>query len=582
MKKSPRTLNLRQRLLLLLLMAAVPGMGVAVWLTADALEAESRQIETGVARLAALQSAQLNNVIENARVMLETLVQTEALNDLDGSGCGTFMRDWLERFPSFTSLTLLNAEGGPVCSNFRSEMPYDLDRGDWFERVKSERTFVVGRYTVGRSGIPLILAAYPVLDAPTGLVGALVVGIDLRWFDFLARTIELPPKSTVTALGMDGEVLTQLLVRSPESTIGAEVATERSRPSDDARQTMMAAGGAGTLAAETVSGEPRVYGFHRTDYGGLVVAVGMPRFLDFERIGIAMFNSLAAPLSILILALLAAAWGSEAFIMRWVRRLTDRTRRMAAGERGVRSGVPHSRYEIGELAAAFDRMADSIEEREAELENGVKQREVLLDEMNHRVKNDMQVVISLVRLEASRIDAQNAKQRIDDLVGRIRTLAEIHTLLYQTFEGQRAVVTNYAAELCKLLWRFRAGTDYQVELETDIEPVPLSMQRAIPFGLILNELISNAYKHAFHDGEGGRIWVDLHVAPDGQEQPHVTLTVADDGSGPVQDLDIGQSASTGLTLIRALAGQLNGKLDIRREDGRTVFEVTFPLEPARG
>lgn len=582
MKQFPRTLNLRQRLLLLLLMAAVPGMGVAVWLTANALKAESRQIETSVARLAALQSAQLNNVIENARVMLETLVQTEALNDLDGSGCGAFMRDWLERFPSFTSLTLLNAEGGTVCSNFRTEMPYDLDRGDWFDRVRSEGTFVVGRYTVGRSGIPLILAAYPVLDPATGAVGALVVGIDLRWFDYLARTVELPPKSTVTALGTDGEVLTQLLVRSPEMTLDAEAATERSRPSGDARQTMTAAGDSGTLTAETVSGEPRVYGFRRTDFGGLVVAVGMPRFLDFERIGIAMFNTLAAPISILVLALLAAAWGSEAFITRWVRRLTNRTRRMAAGERGIRSGVPHSRYEIGELAAAFDRMADSIEEREAELENGVKEREVLLDEMNHRVKNDMQVVISLVRLEASRIDAENARQRIDDLVGRIRCLAEIHTLLYQTFEGQRAVVSNYAAELCTLLWRFRAGTDEQIEMKTDIEPVPLSMQRAIPFGLILNELISNAYKHAFHDGDGGRVWIDLHVVRHGRDQPDVVLTVADDGPGPVGELDVEQSASTGLTLIRALAGQLNGKLNMHRKDGRTVFEVSFPLEPAGG
>ena len=159
-------------------------------------------------------------MVEGARIMLAALVGGRALAEVERAECGPFLRDRLADYPSFTSLTLIDARGAVVCSSAPSELPFDPAGRPWFERVRAARAFTVGEYTIGRAGTPLIVAAQPVLEGER-FAGAVAVGIDLRWLEALARRAELPPGGTVTALGPDGAVLVHYVAAPGEEQAGS-------------------------------------------------------------------------------------------------------------------------------------------------------------------------------------------------------------------------------------------------------------------------------------------------------------------------------------------------------------------------
>jgi two-component sensor histidine kinase len=558
--------TLRQRLLFLLLLASVPGMVVAAFLAVNALANQSEQIETSAKRLAIIQAGQHTNVIDNARVMLDTLVETLSLRDVEQAECQTFLMSWAERYLSFTSLTLLDAEGQIVCSSVETDMPALTAEEDFFTRAMAERAFVVGEYAVGRTGKPLIVAARPIFDGSEQVTGAVAVGIDLRWLEFLARRMELPPGSTVTAMGRNGDVLNHYMAEVPGEERAA--ASRETLPSESLRREMATLAD-GVLRGWTEAGNRRVYGFQRTDAGGLVIAVGMLEFLEFERYGAALRDTLMSPMAILLLALVAAGYASEALVTRWVRMLTGAAARMQKGDLAARSNVPHSRYEIGRLAAAFDTMAAAIQREQKMLRSMIEQRQALLRELNHRVKNNLQLITSLISIRSRALTDASARGVLSDVVDRVRALSEIHNLLY----GERSdgmVPADFTARLAERLAEFY-GTE-QCRVEVAAAPVPLPPDHAVTLGLIMNELIANACKHAFPD-RAGTVKVELRVSGE-----RADLSVADDGAPLPGDFDTHlQGGSLGLKMVDGMARQLNGEVALEHEGQWKTFRLRFPL-----
>lgn len=569
--------SLRQRLTFLLLLASLPGVAVAVMLAINALAVQSRQIETTARHLATLQAAQHTTVVEGARIMLATLIESEALAELDQAECGAFLSDWLDQYPSFASLALVRADGEVLCSSLHSELPLLPAERPWFDQVRESGEFTVGEYTIGRTGTPLIVAAQPVHDRRGRFEGAVAVAIDLRWLEFLARRVELPPDSTVTALAADGSVLVHHV--APRRATDSGETQPAAVPARDLR-TEIAALGSGALRGPNETGDPRIYGFHRTDSGGLVIAIGMSPYLEFARYGAALRDTLTAPLTIIVLALAAAWWGAERFVTRWVRSLTRTTRRMAGGDLGARSAVPYGAHEVGELAAAFDGMAATIEDAQRRLQAALENRETLLHELNHRVKNNLQMVISLLNLQASQVAREDTREQLREIANRIHTLASIHQLLFRGDAAPRPPPAEYPQRLCESLGAFYAAHPSVSDMEIEIARVPLSVEQAIPFGLILNELVSNAYKHAFPEGRRGRVRVRLEVEGGGPKPEVVHLNVSDNGVGPPDGFEILESPSTGLKVAQALAERLRGSLGFERRDGWTTFHLRFPREGA--
>ncbi|MFQ6044257.1 MAG: histidine kinase dimerization/phosphoacceptor domain -containing protein, partial [Candidatus Poribacteria bacterium] len=223
-----------------------------------------------------------------------------------------------------------------------------------------------------------------------------------------------------------------------------------------------------------------------------------------------------------------------------------------------------------DLKASEQKLQKSLEQVTKSLE----EKEVLLSEIHHRVKNNMQIISSMLRLQGRSIKDETYLQMLQDSQDRIRSMALIHERLCQSENLAKIDLDSYIRDLANSLFRTYAIAD-NVELKIDVENVSLSIDSAIPCGLILNELISNSLKYAFPDGREGEININLRCIED-----RVELVVKDNGIGMPKDLDFKNTESLGLQLVTILVeNQLQGKIELSRTEG-TEFRITFNLTSA--
>ncbi len=212
---------------------------------------------------------------------------------------------------------------------------------------------------------------------------------------------------------------------------------------------------------------------------------------------------------------------------------------------------------------------------EEQLRDSLAEKEVLLREIHHRVKNNLQVVSSLLFLQSQKLTDPELQNHFLESQSRICSMALAHEQLYQSKSLADISVRSYVESLVGQLRQVFQRPQQQIECQTVIEDIVLDIAQVIPCGLLITELLSNAYKHAFADGRNGTITISME-----QLGEQLALSVADDGVGLPADLDYRQTTTLGLQLVTALVNQLNGTVEVEREGG-TLFRVTFAGSLAR-
>jgi PAS domain S-box-containing protein len=225
------------------------------------------------------------------------------------------------------------------------------------------------------------------------------------------------------------------------------------------------------------------------------------------------------------------------------------------------------------LAAVIDRA-----QAERQVQASLAEKEVLLREIHHRVKNNLQVVCSLLDLQSSHTETTPAVEMLQESRNRVRSMALVHERLYRSADLARVDLAAYVERLAEHLFQTYQVSGRSVRLEVRANaPLTLPIDAAVPCGLLLNELLSNCIKHAFRGRDGGTVRVELRAAA-GQ----VELCVADDGVGLPEGLeDFAAARSFGLQLVAMLAGQLRAATEVRRQGG-TAICLTFPLPRQKG
>jgi len=213
---------------------------------------------------------------------------------------------------------------------------------------------------------------------------------------------------------------------------------------------------------------------------------------------------------------------------------------------------------------------NALRKSEKRIKASLDEKEVLLKEIHHRVKNNMQVISSLVDLQTDLMEDAATREILKDIKHRVRSMAMVHEQLYQAGDLANVEFSDYTNSLLNFLWRAQGTEKFNVRLERKLEPTSLPVNMAVPCGLILNELVSNALKHAFKGRDSGRVTVTLR----GNGRDETRLSVRDNGIGLPPALDWQQAGSLGLCLIQMLAKQLRAALDVRNDSG-TEFMVTF-------
>jgi PAS domain S-box-containing protein len=224
-----------------------------------------------------------------------------------------------------------------------------------------------------------------------------------------------------------------------------------------------------------------------------------------------------------------------------------------------------------------------VERKEADrkIKASLKEKEVLLHEVHHRVKNNLQVISSLLGLQSGQIEDPVYQEAFKESQNRIRSIALVHEKLYSTQDFARVEFNRYLQSLAHDLVRSYGADVERVELDVRVKDVFLAIDQAIPCGLIVNELVSNALKHAFpqpREKGAGRVRIKMRPLKAGR----VELTVTDNGIGMPADVNVDETESLGLRLVSILArDQLRGTLDVK-VDGGTRFKVTFPTSEQSG
>ena len=286
------------------------------------------------------------------------------------------------------------------------------------------------------------------------------------------------------------------------------------------------------------------YGASQIGQGDLAHRITIPRMDELGQV-MAVFNTMAADLE-----------NQHNSLQKYAERLEHRVQERTA-----------------DLTLVNEKLTNEVYERrtaEKQVRASLQEKEVLLKEIHHRVKNNLQIVSSLLNLQTNHVKHTGALRALHDSRARVHSMALIHEKLYQSESLAKIDFGEYVNSLVIDLFRSYQHGLGDVHLNLQLESIALDLDYAIPCGLILNELITNAFKYAFPNGRNGIVTVKLRASPD----QTICLKVADDGVGLPVGLDIASTKSLGLRLVNNLVAQVDGKLVITKSEG-TTFQVSF-------
>ncbi len=371
----------------------------------------------------------------------------------------------------------------------------------------------------------------------------------VRWMEFVNRGFFSPGGELLEIQSVGRDVTDRLL------------AEEQLRLSEERMRLAMEAAQASTWDWDIVSGKVVWSGNLESDLGMAPGTFG-GTFEDFE----ALVHPQDRPL-------IASAL-DEAFHQRKPYQIEFRMIRPDGSVRWTATKGRAFFDQHGTLVRMLGVDVDITERKQAEnaIQVALLERETLLKEVHHRVKNNLQVISSLLHLQSLHASDPASVELLRECQHRVRSIALVHERLYRSADFMHVDFKHYIESLATYLFRsYRVSTD-RISLDVEVRGVALPIDAAVPCGLLVNELISNCLKHAFHGRDNGRIRVELAPVAEGE----AFLCVSDDGVGLPLSVDPETAETFGMQLIAALTKQLHGRLEIGLQTG-TVVRLTFPV-----
>ncbi|KPF64164.1 hypothetical protein IP88_13950 [alpha proteobacterium AAP81b] len=552
-----RHLSLRRALVALILVALLPIMVLSI------LQGLVRIENRRVAEISQISSS-ANTLADTNKMILgttETLLRSLAANPAvraGGAGCAGTLADLRAATPLYANLAAYDRDGWLRCAAVGPGLPYVVSDKGWWNRVARARGVLVSDAVHGPlTGDRVVLVALPARDVAGTFDGAVVASIDLAWLDRKLRAMVTRPDTAVAVISDSGQVL---MASRPIPPVDLSV-----RAGSIARRTDAAGHAWSYTVVPLVARGP--------DQHGLFVVYAAP---DPPRFGLAWWQTLVdflLPVLAIVMASLAIWYGSQQLVLRWLAGLQRLAFNFAAGDYRYRAvSFARAPREIRGVAASLYRMASAIAERDRRLRQSLEHQKKLAREVHHRVKNNFQVVMSLLSLQSSRLGEGSAREAIDQARRRIGALALVHRLIYDTGELASISSRTLLGALCEQLTPPPDPVRH-LQLSCSFDDVPLDIDSAVPLTLWLVETVHNALTHGFAGRSEGMVTTHFRIH-DGQ----ATLIVSDDGVGFDAAAPAGGPGTHGLRLVRALAAQLGGSAEVTAgEAGGSVATLRFPL-----
>ncbi len=431
--------SLRSRLAIVLVLAMLLSLGLIAYNAWRTFDAQRAQVQADAMRVVKLIAANQERLTVKARNLLEVLVRFPVVGNMAATSCDAFLTGLMPGFPEYLNVGLVRADGALVCSAVPLKFPINFAERDFFQRAMKSSMFETGDYFVGIDPAkPSLNSGLPIKEADGTRRGVAFAAVD-----FLAAS-----KPLIAALPFEGASMTflndrgQVLARDPDP----QGLTGRSLPDTLLLRTVQAYGGEGTAQLAGLDGVPSLVAFatvSRSAERTIYLIIGVPEARVFSAAAPVVYRQTAI-LAIATLLVIAVVWlASDRMILRRVARLGKAAEELRAGHLDARSGIDHSRDELGRLAEAFDSMSEVMDGREMERSHAVEEARHLNDELEQRVEErTLELETTKRRLE----DSLEVLQRHSSQMTKLSEMSNLMQGCLNTDEANTAV-SRFAQEL---------------------------------------------------------------------------------------------------------------------------------------
>jgi PAS domain S-box-containing protein len=369
--------SLRFRLIILVLIAAIPAIALTIYTGLEQRAIARASGQEAALRIARLASSHQAAQIEGGRQLLIALAHLPQVQSLDTDLCNPLFQELGPLYPQYVTLRVVNSEGRVICSTLPDHVGFSLAFRPYFHTTIQRGSFTVSDFIVGslteRSMLPL---TYPFFDQNDQFKGMIVATMSLEWLMDLAQTIDLPEQSAILMVNSEGTILARH--PDPDTFVGRTV------PEAEIIQEILQTSFEGYAETEGVDGVERLFAFNSLSgmlHQGAFISVGIPTSIAYAEANYILIRNLGL-LSLVTLFALATAWvSSERFLLKSIKGLVGVTRRLASGDMSTRAAVSTGPEEISYLARSFNYMANTIEQRDAQIRQAEAKYRSLIEQI---------------------------------------------------------------------------------------------------------------------------------------------------------------------------------------------------------
>jgi two-component sensor histidine kinase len=474
-----------------------------------------------------------------------------------GPSCNQELAAALRGLMFFTNISRLDTSGRIVCAAVPRSIGLQTQDPRTWAKLAARDALVVEGKTISRiTHQPIIRGLLPLHAASGTFQGAVGIVIDVRWLDDMIRTSALPDGSIVALFDRSG-----IIAASNRPDIAGAIFRKSGWSGADG--TVLSTG-------HDADGRTWIAATHALVGDNVFVGFAMRQSSLFGPTYIHLGTDFVLPFLMIALSWFAIWIVTERQLTRWIIYLRRVSAAYRAGHYALKPSLKDAPSEFRMLGSALSEMAGSIQDRDRSLRDALAQKTALIKEIHHRVKNNLQIVMSLLSLQAGRLSDPAAQAALTQARMRINALALVHRILYEIDDRQSVDVKQLLEQISKQTNEGFGGERRDIRIFVNAASLSVMGDVAVPLALFVVEALTNAYKHAFTPGHGGTIRVSFARRPDGTFR----LAVEDDGVG--FDTEAAET-SIGRRLIRTFGQQLGGQTNLcSSSEYGTVAELIFP------
>ncbi len=547
--RSSRLGTIRARVVALGLLAAIPAVGMAGIIAGQDYRSHERLAIEQVDRLQGQAIVRIEAVADALHTSLAVISNRVS----GGENCVEILKDGVAASAgTMLALAIFDAEGHPVCRSGADSTLEGAAAGQpaWFRQA---RAGVIPGLQVAAAGATTIAAV------PAGQDGVLAALLPRAWFANAGHPHSASPQAAIWLLDQNG------------AFIASNGLAADALPSVAAMRALQASTDV-TLLGRSAGGVHFAYASTRLANGWQVVGAYRSTREHLKALSV-LYVRLVDLAALLLLGLAATVLGAEIAFGDPLRRMRTAVTNWQKGAPFDPRGLQYAPTEMLDLARSFAQATVSLREREVELARARERQDLLVLEVHHRVKNNLQIVASLLNLQASRIRVPEARAEFQAARDRVRALATLHRHLYSEGELHTINMRSFLVELCGQLFQAMGETEgKRISLTIEAPELRMSPDQAVPLALIVTEAVTNSVKYAFPGGRTGHVTVALSEHDD-----VLDLIISDDGVGiPAERTETGTRDGIGLQLIRGFTRQLGASLEVGEVQG-TRYAVRLSL-----